>query len=182
MKKLLVGVCVAAVSAMSFGFKVGTVDMIVLVKNHPAYETNKTLLLNTEKDFRKKLEEMNKELASIQEEGKKHADTIRNPMSSQKAKADAEMAIGEIQNRYMQQQQKIRSEMMRSQQELSQLEAGILKAQSDDLKKRISSFAEKNGYDLVIDSTATLYSKGSFNVTDSVLKEMGVDPTKVKKD
>lgn len=182
MKKLLVGVCVAAVSAMSFGFKVGTVDMIVLVKNHPAYETNKTLLLNTEKDFSKKLEEMKKELASIQEEGKKHADTIRNPMSSQKAKADAEMAIGEIQNRYMQQQQKIRSEMMRSQQELSQLEAGLLKAQSDDLKKRISSFAEKNGYDLVIDSTATLYSKGSFNVTDSVLKEMGVDPTKVKKD
>ncbi len=182
MKKLLVGVCVAAVSAMSFGFKVGTVDMIVLVKNHPAYETNKTLLLNTEKDFSKKLEEMKKELASIQEEGKKHADTIRNPMSSQKAKADAEMAFGEIQNRYMQQQQKIRSEMMRSQQELSQLEAGLLKAQSDDLKKRISSFAEKNGYDLVIDSTATLYSKGSFNVTDSVLKEMGVDPTKVKKD
>lgn len=182
MKKLLVGVCVAAVSAMSFGFKVGTVDMIVLVKNHPAYETNKTLLLNTEKDFSKKIEEMKKELASIQEEGKKHADTIRNPMSSQKAKADAEMAIGEIQNRYMQQQQKIRSEMMRSQQELSQLEAGLLKAQSDDLKKRISSFAEKNGYDLVIDSTATLYSKGSFNVTDSVLKEMGVDPTKVKKD
>ncbi len=182
MKKLLVGVCVAAVSAMSFGFKVGTVDMIVLVKNHPAYETNKTLLLNTEKDFSKKLEEMKKELASIQEEGKKHADTIRNPMSSQKAKADAEMAFGEIQNRYMQQQQKIRSEMMRSQQELSQLEAGLLKAQTDDLKKRISSFAEKNGYDLVIDSTATLYSKGSFNVTDSVLKEMGVDPTKVKKD
>ena len=182
MKKLLVGVCVAAVSAMSFGFKVGTVDMIVLVKNHPAYETNKTLLLNTEKDFSKKLEEMKKELASIQEEGKKHADTIRNPMSSQKAKADAETALGEIQNRYMQQQQKIRSEMMRSQQELSQLEAGLLKAQTDDLKKRISSFAEKNGYDLVIDSTATLYSKGSFNVTDSVLKEMGVDPTKVKKD
>jgi len=182
MKKLLVGVCVAAVSAMSFGFKVGTVDMIVLVKNHPAYETNKTLLLNTEKDFRKKLEEMNKELASIQEEGKKHAEAIRNPMSSQKAKADAETAIGEIQNRYMQQQQKIRSEMMRSQQELSQLEAGLLKAQSDDLKKRISNFAEKNGYDLVIDSTATLYSKDSFNVTDAVLKEMGVDPTKVKKD
>ena len=154
MKKLLIALCAVAVCASSFALKIGTVDMVVLVKNHPAYETNKTLLLNTEKDFRKKLEEMNKELASIQEEGKKHAEVIRNPMSSQKAKADAEMALGEIQNRYMQQQQKIRSEMMRSQQELSQLEAGLLKAQSDDLKKRISKFAEKNGYDIVIDSTA----------------------------
>ena len=102
MKKLLIVLCAVAVCASSFALKIGTVDMVVLVKNHPAYETNKTLLLNTEKDFRKKLEEMNKELASIQEEGKKHAEAIRNPMSSQKAKADAEMALGEIQNRYMQ--------------------------------------------------------------------------------
>lgn len=182
MKKALVAVCIAAVSAVSFALKVGTVDMIVLVKNHPAYETNKTLLLNTEKDFRRKIDEMNKELASVQDEGKKHAEVLRNPMSSQKAKADAEAALNEIQNRYMQQQQKIRSEMMRSQQELSQLEAGLLKAQSDDLKKRISKFAAGNGYDLVIDSTAALYSKDSFNVTDAVLKEMGVDPAKAKRD
>ena len=85
MKKLLIAFCAVAVAAASFALKIGTVDMVVLVKNHPAYETNKTLLLNTEKDFRKKLEEMNKELASIQEEGKKHAEVIRNPMSSQKA-------------------------------------------------------------------------------------------------
>lgn len=182
MKKALVAVCVAAVSTVTFALKIGTVDMIVLVKNHPAYETNKTLLLNTEKDFRKKLEEMNKELASIQDEAKKYAEVIRNPMSSQKAKSEAETSIGEIQNRYMQQQQKIRSEMMRSQQELSQLEAGLLKAQSDDLKKRISKFADKNGYDIVIDSTAALYSKDSFNVTDAVLKDMGVDPAKAKRD
>ena len=125
---------------------------------------------------------MNKELAAIQEEGKKHAETLRNPMSSKKAKDDAEMALREIENRYMQQQQKVRAEMMRSQQELAQLEAGLLKAQSDDLKKRISKFADKNGYELVIDSSAALYSKDSFNVTDAVLKEMGVDPAKAKRD
>ncbi len=182
MKKIFIAFSIVVAAASAFALKVGTVDMVVLVKNHPAYETNKTLLMNTEKDFRKKLEDMNKELASIQEEGKKHAEAIRNPMSSQKAKVDAEMALGEIQNRYMQQQQKIRAEMMRSQQELSQLEAGLLKAQSDDLKKRISKFAEKNGYDIVIDSTAAFYSKDSFNVTDAMLKEIGVDPAKAKRD
>lgn len=182
MKKLLIALCVASVSVAALAIKVATVDMIILVKNHPAYDTNKTLLLNTEKDLRKKLEDMNKELAAIQEEGKKHAETLRNPMSSKKAKDDAEMALREIENRYMQQQQKVRAEMMRSQQELAQLEAGLLKAQSDDLKKRISKFADKNEYDLVIDSSAALYSKDSFNVTDAVLKEMGVDPAKAKRD
>ena len=182
MKKVFITLGVVAAAASALALKIGTVDMIVLVKNHPAYETNKTLLMNTEKDFRKKLEDMNKELSSIQEEGKKHAESIRNPMSSQKAKADAEMALGEIQNRYMQQQQKVRAEMMRSQQELAQLEAGLLKAQSDDLKKRISKFADKNGYDIVIDSTAAIYSKDSYNMTDAVLKEMGVDPAKAKRD
>lgn len=182
MKKLLIALCVASVSVAALAIKVATVDMVILVKNHPAYDTNKTLLLNTEKDLRKKLEDMNKELAAIQEEGKKHAETLRNPMSSKKAKDDAEMALREIENRYMQQQQKVRAEMMRSQQELAQLEAGLLKAQSDDLKKRISKFADKNDYDLVIDSSAALYSKDSFNVTDAVLKEMGVDPAKAKRD
>lgn len=182
MKKLLIALCVASVSVAALAIKVATVDMVILVKNHPAYDTNKTLLLNTEKDLRKKLEDMNKELTAIQEEGKKHAETLRNPMSSKKAKDDAEMALREIENRYMQQQQKVRAEMMRSQQELAQLEAGLLKAQSDDLKKRISKFADKNDYDLVIDSSAALYSKSSFNVTDAVLKEMGVDPAKAKRD
>lgn len=182
MKKLLIALCVASVSVAALAIKVATVDMVILVKNHPAYDTNKTLLLNTEKDLRKKLEDMNKELAAIQEEGKKHAETLRNPMSSKKAKDDAEMALREIENRYMQQQHKVRAEMMRSQQELAQLEAGLLKAQSDDLKKRISKFADKNDYDLVIDSSAALYSKDSFNVTDAVLKEMGVDPAKAKRD
>ena len=182
MKKLLIALCVASVSVAALAIKVATVDMVILVKNHPAYDTNKTLLLNTEKDLRKKLEDMNKELTAIQEEGKKHAETLRNPMSSKKAKDDAEMALREIENRYMQQQNKVRAEMMRSQQELAQLEAGLLKAQSDDLKKRISKFADKNDYDLVIDSSAALYSKSSFNVTDAVLKEMGVDPAKAKRD
>lgn len=182
MKKSIIALCVAGVAAVSFGLKIGTVDMLVLVKNHPAYETNKTLLTNTEKDFRRKLDDMKKELDSIQDEGRKYADDIRNPMSSQKAKADAEKALGDIQNRFLQQQQKIRSEMMRSQQELSQLETGLLKAQADDLKKRVGAFADKNGYDLVVDATAVLYSKPSFNVTDAVLEEMGVDPAKAKRD
>ncbi len=182
MKKLLIAAGVAVMSVASFGLKLGTVDMLVLTKNHPAYETNKTLLLNTEKDFRKKLDELKKELDSIQAEGEKHVEAARNPMASPKVKAEAEQALGEIQNRYMQQQQKMRTEMMRSQQELAQLETSLVKAQTDDLKKRISKFAEKNGYDVVVDSTAAFYAKESFNVTDAVLKEMGVDPAKAKRD
>jgi Skp family chaperone for outer membrane proteins len=69
---------------------------------------------------------------------------------------------------------------MRNQQELSDLEARLLKSQADDLKKRIAAFAEKNGYDLVVDAAAALYSGRGLDVTDEILKTMNVDPKKAK--
>ena len=76
----------------------------------------------------------------------------------------------------MAKQQKLRSEAMHNQQELSDLEARLLKTQAADLKKRIAEFADKNGYDLVIDASAAIFSKKSYDVTPQVLKAMGVDP------
>ena len=65
---------------------------------------------------------------------------------------------------------------MRNQQDLADLEARLLKAQAADLKKRIANYAEKAGYDVVFDAAAALYSKKALDVTDAVLKDMGVDP------
>ncbi len=44
------------------------------------------------------------------------------------------------------------------------------------MKKRIADFAKKNDYDLVLDSSAAIYSDKDMDVTDAVLEEMGVDP------
>jgi Skp family chaperone for outer membrane proteins len=87
----------------------------------------------------------------------------------------------DIQNRFFAGQQKLRSEMMRSQQELQALEGRLLKTTTDDINNRIAKFADANGYDMIIDGSAVRFSKKSFDVTDSILKEMGVDPAKAKK-
>ncbi len=51
MKKLVLGIVLAAAAAASADMKVGTVDMMALVKNHRNYETNRNILQSTEKDY-----------------------------------------------------------------------------------------------------------------------------------
>lgn len=181
MKKLMMmGAMMAAVAAFGGDTKLGTVDMMLLVRNHPSYDTNKDLLMTTEKDYQQRLDGLKAELETIQAEGKKLADEYRNPMLAQAAKTKIETDIAQVQAKFMTAQQKLRNEAMHNQQELSDLEARLLKAQAEDLKKRIATFAEKNGYDLVIDSSAALFAKKGLDVTDEILKSMNVDPKKAK--
>ena len=174
-KTMMLGALAMAATAFA-DVKIGTVDMMTLVRNHPNYETNKELLTSTEKDYQKRLDGLKSELESIQAEGKKLADEYRNPMLAQAAKTKIENDIASVQSRFMAKQQALRNEAMRNQQDLSDLEARLLKAQAEDLKKRIANFAEKNGYDFVLDASAAIYSKKATDVTPAVLKDMGVDP------
>jgi Skp family chaperone for outer membrane proteins len=172
-------VLASAVSA-SAGMKFGVADMLKLVKNHPSYDTNRALLISTEKDYKKKLDAFKSEAEEIQEEAKKFAEQLRNPMLADKAKAEIEKKIVEHQNKFIAAQQKLRSEAMRSQQDLADLEARLLKAQTADIRKRIGDFAKDKGYDMVFDSQAAVFCKDGFDVTDEILKAMGVDPAKAK--
>jgi Skp family chaperone for outer membrane proteins len=156
------------------------VDMMKLVRNHPSYETNRTLLSSTEKDYKKKLDALKGEAEEVQEEGKQLAEQLRNPMLAAKAKSDIEKKIVDVQNRFIAAQQKLRAEAMRSQQDLGDLESRLLKAQTADIRKRVKEFAEAKGYDMVLDSQAAVFGKKSFDVTDEILKAMGVDPAKAK--
>ena len=40
--------------------------------------------------------------------------------------------------------------------------------------------ARANDYDLIVESTVTAFAKKSLNVTDDLLREMGVDPKNAK--
>ena len=88
----------------------------------------------------------------------------------------AERELAGVQKRFIQAQQRLRDETMRNQQQLSDLESKLLKGQASDLKKKITTFASKNGYDLILDSAAAIFHSKDLDVTDAVLKEMGVDP------
>ena len=180
MKNLVFALTLVAAMTASAELKLGTVDMMLLVKNHPNYESNKALLESTDKDYQKKLEGVKSEGDSLQNEGKKLMDQMRNPMLTAKAKADIEKQLGEIQQKLMAIEQRYRSEAMRCRQDLQDLEGRLLRTTTDDLRKRINKYAEANGFDLIIDQTAAAYAKKSFDVTDNLLKDMGVDPTNAK--
>lgn len=180
MKKLMIA-AIALLGATAYAqMNIGVVDMLVLVRNHANYESNKQFLLSTEKDYQKRLDAMKEKLEEIQEEGRKLADEYRNPMLAQSAKTRLENEIMAVQQRFMEQQQRLRNEAMKTQQDLSDNEARLLKLQADDIKARIDSYAKKNGYDLVLDTSAAVYVSSAFDITDGVLLEMGVDPKNAK--
>ena len=180
MKKIALIAAVAAAATASADMKIGTVDMIVLVRNHASYEPNKKLLTDTEKDYAKKIDRMKSDVEDVQEEGKKLTEQLRNPMLAPAAKAKLEKDLLDIQNKFLSGQQAIRAEAMRNQQDLQALEGRLLKATTEDLRSRIGSFAEKGGYDLILDVTAAPFASKSLDVTPDILREMGVDPATAK--
>ena len=101
-------------------------------------------------------------------------------MLSEEAKQKKTKDIEELQRKAMRKQQQLRGDAMQSQKRLADLEAKLLKSQADDIKARIAKFAEKEGYDLVLESAAAVYSSADLDVTDVILKDMGVDPKKAR--
>jgi len=176
MKKLVFTLVVAVSTGAFAEMRFAVVDTMLLVRNHPNYESNKTLLTSTDKDYQKKLDLIKGEGEKLQEEGKKLAEQLRNPMLLAKAKADAEKQLMDLQQKLMGIEQRYRNEALRCRQDLQDLEARLLKTTTEDIRKRLAKYAEQNKYDFIFDSNAAPYAQKSFDVTDEMLKAMGVDP------
>ena len=181
MMKNLVALAMAAVATVaSAEMKLGTVDMVLLVRNHPNYDSNKELLSSTDKDYQKKLGVIKSDGEKLQAEGKQIAEQLRSPMLADKAKADLEKQLIDIQQKLIAIEQRYRAEAMRCRQDLQDLEGRLLKTTTDDLRRRIAKFAEEKEYDLILDKSAAPFARPSYDVTDAVLIAMGVDPKDAK--
>ncbi len=180
MKKLIAVTAAVLCASVFADIKIGTVDMMVLVRNHKTYDSNKKLLQETEKEAQQELDRQRAELDALQDDGKKIADSARNPMLSQAAKDKIEKELLDIQNKFIAGQQKLRAKAMDSQRSLQDLESKLLRITTDDIRSTVNKFADKNGYDLIIESTVTAFAKKELNVTDGILLEMGVDPKTAK--
>lgn len=183
MKKLVVVAALAAAWSASAELKVGTVNMMELVRNHPSYETNRKLLANEDRKCQKEMEQLKSSVEAIQQEGKAKADELKRsgdvmltPAMQKEMRDKAEKELMDIQNRYVAAQQKLRSVAMESQQKLQELEAGMLKVTTEDLHEKVNAFAEKNGYDLIIDSSAAAFAKKELDLTAEIEKFMGITP------
>lgn len=180
MKKLMFAAALASAMVASAEMKVGTVNLMLLIRNHPNYDANKELLTSTDKDYQKKVGAIKSEGESLQAEGKKIAEQLRNPMLAAKAKADVEKQLMDIQQKLMGIEQRYRAEVARCRQDLQDLEGRLLKTTTDDLRKRLAKFAEKKDYDLILDKTAAPFAKAKYDVTDEMLQELGVEPKNAK--
>ena len=160
--------------------KIGTVNMVDLVRLHPDHEKNRTLVRTTDSDYKAKLDAKQDELKEIADEGKKAQSDLQNPMLSAQARAAAQKKLEGIQQRFLTGQQEMRQMATRFQNDLGELESRLIKLQTDDIRAKISAYAKENGYDFIADGTMLAFAKESYDVTDAILKAMGVDPAKRK--
>lgn len=178
MKKILFScMCLAAVSA-SAGVKIATVNLEILIKNHPSHESNRTLVKSTADDFRKKMESRQEKAKALVDEGKKIQSDWQNPMLSATAKADLQKKLEDVQRKLFAAQQEMRAEDQRCQEELADLQQRLFKIEKKDIESRLADFANDEGYDILVDVAACGFSKSGLDVTEAVLKKMGVKEPK----
>ena len=180
MKKILMGIALAAAVCASADMKIGTVNMVDLVRLHPNHESNKALVKSTDKDYKAKLDRQQESAKAIADEGKKVQADLMNPMLSASAKTEAQKKLEDVQRRFLAAQQELRSAAQHYQGELTDLETRLLKIETEDIRAKINAFAKANGYDIIADSTMLAFSRESIDVTDEILKAMNVDPAKRK--
>ena len=180
MKKILMGIALAAAVCASADMKIGTVNMVDLVRLHPNHESNKALVKSTDKDYKAKLDRQQEPAKAIADEGKKVQADLMNPMLSASAKTEAQKKLEDVQRRFLAAQQELRSAAQHYQGELTDLETRLLKIETEDIRAKINAYAKANGYDIIADSTMLAFSRESIDVTDEILKAMNVDPAKRK--
>jgi outer membrane protein len=174
MKKVIFAYVCMAVAVVSAAVKMGTVNLETLIKNHPSHESNRTLVKSTADDYRKKMEARQEKMKALVEEGKKHQSDWQNPMLSAAAKANLQKKLEDVQRRMFAIQQEMRAEDQRCQEELADLQQRLFKIEKKDVEASIADFAKDEGYDLIVDIAACGFAKPELDVTDAILKKMGV--------
>ena len=180
MKKIMMMAAVVAALTVAAELKIGTVNMVDLVRLHPNHESNRALVKTTDSEYKAKLDAKQDELKEIADEGKKSQSDLQNPMLSTQARAAAQKKLEGIQKRFLDGQQEMRQMATRFQNDLGELESRLIKLETDDIRAKISAYAKEHDYDLIADHTILAFAKESFDVTDEILKSMGVDPAKRK--
>ena len=178
MKRMAMGLCIVMAMVAGAEMKFATVNLETLIKNHPNHESNRTLVKSTADDYRKKMEERQEQAKSLVDECKKMQSDWQNPMLSATAKSDLQKKLDGIQRRLFTIQQEMRADDQHYQEELADLQQRLFKIEKKDIEAKIAAFAKEQGYDLIVDAAACGFSKPELDVTDAVLKLMGVDKPK----
>ena len=180
MKKVMMMAAMVAALTVAAEMKIGTVNMVDLVRLHPNHEANRTLVKTTDAEYKAKLDAKQDALKALLDDARKIYDDTQNPMLSVSAKAEAQKKLDGMQQKV----NAARQELLRSEQNyretMNDLETRLLKMETSDIRAKISAYAKEKGLDLVIDSTMAAYANDALDVTDDILRAMNVDPAKRK--
>ena len=161
--------------------KVVSVNMIDLVRFHPNRERDRKLMQDTEKEYQGKLDKQRDRFEQLRDDYEKTVKESRNPALNEKARAEAEDKAMKSRDVVAEADRDLRTEMQKLQRDLSDLDTRLLRQVTNDIRDIVTKYAQENKYAFVLDSTTMAYSDPKLDVTDDVLKRMGVDP-KVRKE
>ncbi|HOE61057.1 MAG TPA: OmpH family outer membrane protein [Kiritimatiellia bacterium] len=169
----------AAVFAVTMAMAQGgtaVVNMVDLVRFHPSRERDRKLMQDTEKEFQSKLDKQRDRFEQLRDDYEKAVKEARNPALNDKARAEAEDKAMKHRDVLAEADRDLRQEMQKLQRDLGDLDTRLLRQVTSDIREVLSKFAQEKKYLVVLDGTTIAYFDPKLDVTDEVLKRMGVDP------
>ncbi len=177
MKKMMVMLAAAlAATVMMAQEKTAVVNMVDLVRFHPSRERDRKLMQDTEKEFQSKLDKQRDRFEELREEYEKAVKEARNPALNEKAKAEAEDKAMKHRDVLAEADRDLRQEMQKLQRDLGDLDARLLRQVTGDIREVLTKYAQETKVSIILDGTTIAYFEPKLDVTDEVLKRMGVDP------
>lgn len=161
--------------------KTAVVNMVDLVRFHPSRERDRKLMQDTEKEFQSKLDKQRDRFEQLRDDYEKAVKEARNPALNDKARAEAEDKAMKHRDVLAEADRDLRQEMQKLQRELGDLDTRLLRQVTGDIREILSKYAQESKYGIILDGTTMAYFDPKLDVTDDVLKRMGVDP-KVRKE
>ena len=161
--------------------KTAVVNMVDLVRFHPSRERDRKLMQDTEKEYQTKLDKQRDRFEQLRDEYEKAVKEARNPALNDKARAEAEDKAMKHRDVLAEADRDLRAEMQKLQRELGDLDARLLRQVTGDIRSVLTKYAQEAKFSVIFDGTTMAYFDPKLEVTDEVLKRMGVDP-KVRKE
>ena len=183
MKK--VGMMLAVALATMMGVaqeKTVVVNMIDLVRHHPRREQDRQRMEDKEKEFQEKLNKSRERFEELRKDYEALVKEARNPALSERARTEAEDKATKRRVVVEDAERDLRQDLQKYQRDLAELDTELLRIVTDSIRTAVTQYAKDNKITLVMDGSTLAYFDPKLDVTDEILKKMGVDPKKVRKE
>ena len=184
MKKTVFALALAAVLATAGGaaaqMKIATADLDRVFSAHPKVVAAEAGLKASEKEIKADLEKLVEQGKALEEEIQKLRNAANSPMLSEAARqqkrTEAEEKVTTLQELDLRIRRTQQTRMNQLKDQLMKTRQGIV----DEMMAVVKEYAEEEGFDLVLDKSATPFAKDEYDVTDEMLSAMNVDPKTAK--